>query len=276
MDSSHRYHSKGTVVGISDADGNINVMPPLVMATANAAIVQTCHEEFEYLLICPSAGINKKEQCSCQNVIKILLKRFFDCGETCVGIRREDSSYDFDLPDGVAVNLQDPECDAECTIDKYTKDLSCSCTSSTDSNSISSTMPYVVAMLLCIVLPAEASDVLQCTGEKLSHGQFLFNMSYEVKESIHDCEIQLLVDDNLFHFRGKVAGICDAEGNIESIFPVANMAMKTATLQTCPQKLECQLICPNSNINEKQQCSCDASPLTPLPKGQDMLYVLLK
>ncbi|RXN38135.1 hypothetical protein ROHU_001403 [Labeo rohita] len=70
----------GTVVGISDADGNINVMPPLVMATANAAIVQTCHEKFEYLLICPSAGINKKEQCSCQNVIKILLKRFFDCG----------------------------------------------------------------------------------------------------------------------------------------------------------------------------------------------------
>ncbi|KAL1259377.1 hypothetical protein QQF64_009954 [Cirrhinus molitorella] len=103
-------------------------------------------------------------------------------GETCVGIRKEDSSYDFDLPDRVAVNLQDPECDAECTIDqsytaildgnssnfthpfknltrygmsafycpasvkfhiscpKYTNEFSCSCTNSTDSNSVPCTI----------------------------------------------------------------------------------------------------------------------------------------
>lgn len=38
-------------------------------------------------------------------------------GETCVGIRREDSSYDFELPDAVAVNVQNRACDAEWTID---------------------------------------------------------------------------------------------------------------------------------------------------------------
>lgn len=38
-------------------------------------------------------------------------------GETCVGIRREDSFYDFDVPDAVAVNVQNPACDAEWTID---------------------------------------------------------------------------------------------------------------------------------------------------------------
>ncbi|RXN28180.1 hypothetical protein ROHU_019506 [Labeo rohita] len=47
----------------------------------------------------------------------IHLRNIAAAGETCVGIRREGSSYDFDLPDGVAVNVQDPACDAEWTID---------------------------------------------------------------------------------------------------------------------------------------------------------------
>ncbi len=39
----------------------------------------------------------------------------------------------------------------------------------------------VVAVLLCIVLPATASDVLRCTGERQSDGQFYFNMTYDLK-----------------------------------------------------------------------------------------------
>ncbi|KAI2655401.1 Conserved oligomeric Golgi complex subunit 3 [Labeo rohita] len=41
-------------------------------------------------------------------------------GEPCVGIRREDSSYDFHLPDAVVENVQDVNCDAEWTIDQIT------------------------------------------------------------------------------------------------------------------------------------------------------------
>ncbi len=53
----------------------------------------------------------------------------------------------------------------------------------------------VVAVLLCIVLSSdEESDVLQCIGEKLSDGQFYFNMPYEVKKDIYDCETQWIVD----------------------------------------------------------------------------------
>ncbi|KAK2903231.1 hypothetical protein QQF64_009847 [Cirrhinus molitorella] len=117
----------------------------------------------------------------------------------------------------------------------------------------------VVAMLLCIVLSSEASDVLQCTGEKLSDGQFFFNMPYEVKEDIHDCETQWLVN-------GKVTGIHDAEGNSTFIFPIVKMTAKTAILETCPETLECLIMCPTASINEKQQCSCDASPPTTLPE----------
>ncbi len=51
-----------------------------------------------------------------------------------------------------------------------------------------------MAVLLCIVVSSEESDVLQCTGEKLRDGQFYFNMPYEVKEDIYDCETQWLVD----------------------------------------------------------------------------------
>ncbi|KAF4103288.1 hypothetical protein G5714_016171 [Onychostoma macrolepis] len=117
----------------------------------------------------------------------------------------------------------------------------------------------VVAVLLCIVLSSEASDVLQCTGERLSDGQFYFNMSYDVKEDVRDCETQWLVDE-------KVAGISDDEGNMTFISPIVMATLKTAILQMCPERLECLLICPTGNINEKQQCPCDASPPTTLPE----------
>ncbi|RXN28175.1 hypothetical protein ROHU_019501 [Labeo rohita] len=106
----------------------------------------------------------------------------------------------------------------------------------------------VVAMLLCIVLSSEAPDVLQCKGEKLSEGQFFFNMSYDVKENIQDCETQWLAD-------GKVAGIYDVEGKVEFILPIVKMTEKTAILETCPERLEFLLMCPTANINEKHQCS---------------------
>ncbi|RXN28174.1 RIIa domain-containing 1 [Labeo rohita] len=44
-----------------------------------------------------------------------------EAGEPCVGIRREDSSYDFHLPDAVVENVQDVNCDAEWTIDVKTQ-----------------------------------------------------------------------------------------------------------------------------------------------------------
>ncbi|CAM4699933.1 unnamed protein product [Leuciscus chuanchicus] len=98
--------------------------------------------------------------------------------ETCVGMQREDGSYDFDLPDAVTLNVQDDACDAEWTIDKtftavldgsvihfshpfknvtrqgirvnycpvsaqfhvtcpkYTKELACYCTNSTDNKPV--------------------------------------------------------------------------------------------------------------------------------------------
>ncbi|KTG33704.1 hypothetical protein cypCar_00037601, partial [Cyprinus carpio] len=117
----------------------------------------------------------------------------------------------------------------------------------------------VVSMLLCVVLSSEESDALQCTGEKLSDGQLYFSIPYEVKEDINDCETQWLVDE-------KVAGIFDAEGEMQFIFPIKNLTVNAAILQTCPERLACLLICPSANINKKQQCSCDASPLTTLPE----------
>ncbi|XP_052474543.1 uncharacterized protein LOC128030720 isoform X1 [Carassius gibelio] len=41
-------------------------------------------------------------------------------GKTCVGVRRGDTSYDFALPDAVAVKVQDLSCDAEWSIDQFT------------------------------------------------------------------------------------------------------------------------------------------------------------
>lgn len=42
---------------------------------------------------------------------------FVAADETCVGMRREDNSYDFDLPEGVTLNVQNDKCDLEWTID---------------------------------------------------------------------------------------------------------------------------------------------------------------
>ncbi|KAI2655402.1 Phenylalanine--tRNA ligase beta subunit [Labeo rohita] len=123
----------------------------------------------------------------------------------------------------------------------------------------------VVAMLLCIVLSSEASDVLQCKGEKLSEGQFFFNMSYDVKENIQDCETQWLAD-------GKVAGIYDVEGKVEFILPIVKMTEKTAILETCPERLEFLLMCPTTNVSiilsmkSTSALVSDASPPITLPK----------
>ncbi|KAK7147503.1 hypothetical protein R3I94_010127 [Phoxinus phoxinus] len=117
----------------------------------------------------------------------------------------------------------------------------------------------VVAVLLCIILSSQAADVLQCTGGRLSDGLFSFKAPYEVKEDIRDCETQWLVDE-------KLAGLSDANGNMTCIPPIIKATANTAILQSCPEKIECLLICPTGNINEKHQCSCDATPPTTLPK----------
>lgn len=120
----------------------------------------------------------------------------------------------------------------------------------------------VVAVLLCIILSSRAADVLQCTGGRLSDELFSFNALYEVKEDIRDCETQWLVEE-------KLAGLSDANGDITFISPIVNATANTAILLTCPEKFECLLICPTGNINEKQQCSCDAAtpPTTPPEVG---------
>ncbi len=41
----------------------------------------------------------------------------------------------------------------------------------------------VVAALLCIVLSSEASNIMQCTEDRQSDGQFYFSMSYDVKRT---------------------------------------------------------------------------------------------
>ncbi|KAK7147505.1 hypothetical protein R3I94_010128 [Phoxinus phoxinus] len=55
--------------------------------------------------------------------------------ETCVGLQREDRSYNFDLPEAVTLNVQNDACDAEWTIDKIF-------TAVLDGSSISYTPPF--------------------------------------------------------------------------------------------------------------------------------------
>ncbi|XP_048007734.1 uncharacterized protein LOC125242809 isoform X2 [Megalobrama amblycephala] len=57
-----------------------------------------------------------------------------EADETCVGMRREDHSYDFDLPETVTVNVQKEECDLEWTIDSFTAFL--------DGNSTHFALPF--------------------------------------------------------------------------------------------------------------------------------------
>ncbi len=64
----------------------------------------------------------------------------------------------------------------------------------------------VVAVLLCIVLPATASDVLRCTGERQSDGQFYFNMTYDLKEGVDDCETQWVINVNILHITKIYSG----------------------------------------------------------------------
>ncbi|KAF4103287.1 hypothetical protein G5714_016170 [Onychostoma macrolepis] len=117
----------------------------------------------------------------------------------------------------------------------------------------------VVAVLLCIVLPATASDVLRCTGERQRDGQFYFNMTYDLKEGVDDCETQWVIN-------GSVVGISDADGITECMLPLLNATANTAILQTCHENLECLLICPSAGINKKESCSCNITSPTTLPE----------
>ncbi|XP_050987556.1 uncharacterized protein LOC127178623 [Labeo rohita] len=185
------------VADFSEAAGNAKFMPPLAVVMANTTIIQTCpsaSQDRSFLKVCSLLiqALPVNESTTLIMHTALLFAVLFPClsfndgksieGETCVGIRREGSSYDFDLPDGVAVNVQDPACDAEWTIDRiytaildrnlryfshpfknlsrygisasycpasvryhvscptYTKNLICSCTNSTDSNSVFSTI----------------------------------------------------------------------------------------------------------------------------------------
>ncbi|XP_058601991.1 uncharacterized protein LOC131521373 isoform X3 [Onychostoma macrolepis] len=119
----------------------------------------------------------------------------------------------------------------------------------------------VVAVLLCIVLPATASDVLRCTGERQRDGQFYFNMTYDLKEGVDDCETQWVIN-------GSVVGISDADGITECMLPLLNATANTAILQTCHENLECLLICPSAGINKKESCSCNITSPTTLPEGK--------
>ncbi|ROL48156.1 hypothetical protein DPX16_6651 [Anabarilius grahami] len=58
-----------------------------------------------------------------------------EADETCVGMRREDHSYDFNLPEAVTLNVQNDKCDLEWTIDASTN--------STDNNPVFNTsLPF--------------------------------------------------------------------------------------------------------------------------------------
>ncbi len=46
-----------------------------------------------------------------------------------------------------------------------------------------------------------------------------------------------------------MAGISDAEGNMPYKFPVVHLSVNEAILQTCPERLECLLLCPSANVS---------------------------
>ncbi|KTF80518.1 hypothetical protein cypCar_00036500 [Cyprinus carpio] len=116
-----------------------------------------------------------------------------------------------------------------------------------------------------IKLTLGASVVLQCNGTRQNDGQFLFVILYNIKEYFSDCEKQWLVN-------GTLTGLFE-EGNPSFISPITNLTASTATLQACPENLECLLSCPTGKINEKQLCSCDISTPTSLSEGQDLALV---
>ncbi len=63
-----------------------------------------------------------------------------------------------------------------------------------------------MAVLLCIVLPPTTSDVLRCTGERKHDGQFYFNMTYDLKEGVDDCETQWVINVNILHITKIYSG----------------------------------------------------------------------
>ncbi|XP_058602618.1 uncharacterized protein LOC131521686 [Onychostoma macrolepis] len=114
----------------------------------------------------------------------------------------------------------------------------------------------ILFMYTSIKLTLGASVVLRCPGKRQNDGQFLFVILYDIKEYFSDCEKQWLVN-------GTLTGLF-AEGYPSFISPITNLTASTATLQACPENLECLLSCPTGRINEKQQCSCDVSATTSL------------
>lgn len=121
-------------------------------------------------------------------------------------------------------------------------------------------LKYLVGIILFVYsnikLTLGASVVLQCNGTRQNDGQFLFVILYNIKEYFSDCEKQWLVN-------GTLTGLFE-EGNPSFISPITNLTASTATLQACPENLECLLSCPTGKINEKQLCSCDISTPTSL------------
>lgn len=62
--------------------------------------------------------LNSKTRFNAGNTIVLTnLMNFVAADETCVGMRREDHSYDFDLPEAVTLNVQNDKCDLEWTTD---------------------------------------------------------------------------------------------------------------------------------------------------------------
>ncbi|ROL48155.1 hypothetical protein DPX16_6650 [Anabarilius grahami] len=59
--------------------------------------------------------------------------------------------------------------------------------------------------------------------------------------------------------QSKVVGLSEANGNVEFVTPIVNATVNTVLLQTCPEKLQCLLICPSGNIKKTKQCSCDTT-----------------
>lgn len=46
------------VVGLSEANGKVEFITPIVNATVNTVLLQTCPEKFQCLLICPSGNVS--------------------------------------------------------------------------------------------------------------------------------------------------------------------------------------------------------------------------
>ncbi|KAK2903133.1 hypothetical protein Q8A67_007846 [Cirrhinus molitorella] len=120
-------------------------------------------------------------------------------------------------------------------------------------------MKAVVGVILFVYSSIKLTEagVLQCTGKRQNDRQFLFEILYDINEYyFSDCEIQLLINRTLVGFF--------VDGKTSFMSPITNLTASTATLQTCPENLECLLSCPTVKIIEKHQCFCNTSKTTSL------------